>query len=62
MKDKVEVLSKFKEFKEKIKKEVERKIQCLCTDNEIRTQFSYPSMLWQNEVVEKKKSPLPRDL
>ena len=33
MKEKSEALSKFKEFKEMVKKEVDRKIRCLHTDN-----------------------------
>ena len=33
IKEKSEALSKLKEFKEMVKKEVDRKIHCLCTDN-----------------------------
>ena len=33
MKGKLEALMKFKEFKEKVEKEIGCKIQCLCTDN-----------------------------
>ena len=33
MKEKFEALSKFKEFKEMVEKEVDQKIRCLRTDN-----------------------------
>lgn len=35
MKEKVKALSKFKEFKENVEKQVGKKIQCLCTDKSI---------------------------
>ena len=33
MKEKSEALIKFKEFKEKVEKEIGCKVQCLCTNN-----------------------------
>lgn len=39
--EKVEALSKFKEFKQKVEKEIRRKIQCLRTNNRVEYQKSF---------------------
>ena len=70
MKEKLEALTKFKDFKEKVKKEVGCKIQFLCTGNggeytskeftqflqnhSIRRQLTCPYIPQQNEVTERK--------
>lgn len=74
MREKVKAFSKFKEFKEKIEKEIGRKIQCLHTSNDVEytlqkfskylhecglcRQISCPSMPQQNRVTEIKNQHL----
>jgi transposase InsO family protein len=70
MKEKSETLSRFKEFKEKVESDVDKKIQCLRTDNgreyvshefdtylkkhKIRRQLTCPNTPQQNGVAERK--------
>jgi transposase InsO family protein len=70
MKEKSETLSKFKKFKEKVESDVNKKIQCLCTDNgreyvshefdtylkkhKIQRQLTCHNTPQQNDVAERK--------
>lgn len=76
MKKKLAVLTKFKKFKEKIEKEIDRNIMCLRTDNtgeyisneftkflqdcKIRRQFICLDMSQQNGVAEWKNKHLAK--
>jgi transposase InsO family protein len=67
MKEKSKTLSKFKELKEKVESDIDKRIQYLYTDNEreyvshefntylkkhkIQRQLTYPNTLQQNDVA-----------